>query len=98
MELKSVSGATPEERLAQLGLTLPPVPEAVADYETHTQIGNIIYTSGMLPWIGGALQFTGMMGDNLTVEDGYAAFQLSTLNGIVRQGGAHGSSRSRAYA
>lgn len=82
MELKAVTGSTPEERLAELDLELPPVPEAVADYVTHTQIGNIIYTSGMLPWIDGELQFTGMMGDNLSVEDGYAAFQLSTLNGI----------------
>lgn len=82
MELKSVEGATPEERLAELGLDLPPVPAAVADYVTHTQIGNIIYTSGMLPWIDGNLKFTGRMGENLTVEDGYAAFQLSTLNGL----------------
>ena len=82
MELRTVTGATPEERLAELGLELPPVPEAVADYVTHTQIGNIIYTSGMLPWIDGELQFTGLMGDTLTVEDGYAAFQLSALNGI----------------
>lgn len=82
MELKSVSGATPEERLAELGLELPPVPEAVADYVTHSKIGSIIYTSGMLPWIDGKLQFTGLMGENLTVEQGYAAFQLSALNGI----------------
>lgn len=77
MELKSVTGATPEERLAELGLELPPVPGAVADYVTHTQIENIIYTSGMLPWIDGELQFAGRMGDNLTVEQGYAAFQRS---------------------
>ena len=82
MDLKPVSGAPPEERLAELGLSLPPVPEAVADYVTHTQIGNIIYTSGMLPWIGGKLQYTGLMGDTLTVEEGYGAFQLSALNGI----------------
>jgi len=49
---------------------------------THTQIGDIIYTSGMLPWIAGELQFTGLLGDTLSVEDGYAAFQLSALNGI----------------
>lgn len=82
MKLKKVTGETPEARLEELGLQLPPVPEAVADYVTHTQIGNIIYTSGMLPWINGELQFTGLMGGDLNVEDGYAAFQLSALNGI----------------
>ncbi|WP_424964902.1 RidA family protein [Dinoroseobacter sp. S375] len=82
MKLKEVSSGTPEERLTELGLALPPVPEAVADYVTHTQIGPIIYTSGMLPWISGDLKFTGKMGADLTVEQGYEAFQLSALNGL----------------
>jgi len=82
LQLKSVSGSTPEERLSELGLELPPVPEAVADYVTHTQIGSIIYTSGMLPWISGDLKFKGKMGAELTVEQGYQAFQLSALNGL----------------
>lgn len=68
MQLKSVNGNTPEERLEELGLELPPVPEAVADYVTHTQIGPIIYTSGMLPWIAGDLKFEGKMGAELTLE------------------------------
>ncbi|MEO9825365.1 MAG: RidA family protein [Paracoccaceae bacterium] len=82
MQLKPVTGNTPEERLSALGLELPPVPEAVADYVTHTQIGSIIYTSGMLPWIAGDLKFTGKMGAELSVEEGYQAFQLSALNGL----------------
>lgn len=82
MQLKQVTAETAEARLEELGLTLPPVPDTVADYITHTRIGNVIYTSGMLPWIDGELQFTGRMGDNLTVEQGYEAFQLSTLNGL----------------
>lgn len=82
MKLGNVIGSTPEERLLELGLELPPVPGAVADYVTHTQIGNIIYTSGMLPWTNGELKYVGLMGDALTVEQGYAAFQLSALNGL----------------
>ena len=82
MMLKEVTSETPEERLAELGLELPPVPEAVADYVTHTQIGPIIYTSGMLPWIGGDLKYKGKMGAELTAEQGYEAFQLSALNGL----------------
>jgi enamine deaminase RidA (YjgF/YER057c/UK114 family) len=82
MKLDPVRGVTPEQRLQNLGLELPPVPEAVADYVTHTQIGSIIYTSGMLPWIGGELKFKGKMGAELTVEQGYQAFQLSALNGL----------------
>jgi len=36
VKLNSVSGGTPDERLAELGLALPLVPEAVADYVIHT--------------------------------------------------------------
>ncbi len=79
---RPLTGATPEDRIAELGLTLPPVPKAVADYVTHTQIGQIIYTSGMLPWIDGDLKFAGKMGGELTTQEGYEAFQLSALNGI----------------
>ena len=82
MQLKPVSGATPAERLSELGLDLPPVPEAVADYVTYTQIGSVVYTSGMLPWVAGDLKFKGRMGAELTVEQGYHAFQLSALNGL----------------
>lgn len=78
----ALKGGTPEERISELGLEMPPAPSAVADYVTHTQIGPIIYTSGMLPWIGGDLKFAGKMGGALTVEQGYQAFQLSALNGI----------------
>ena len=83
MQLKTVTGSTPEQRLLELELELPPVPEAVADYVTHTQIGSIIYTSGMLPWIAGNLKFQGKMGAELTVEQGYQAYQLSALNGLA---------------
>lgn len=83
MQLKAVTGTTPEQRLKELGLEMPPVPKAVADYVTHTQIGSIIYTSGMLPWVAGELKFKGKMGAELTVEQGYQAFQLSALNGLA---------------
>ena len=76
--------ATPEERLDRLGLTLPPVAGAVADYEPFVEAGGIIYTSGQLPWIDGDLKYTGKMGRELTTEDGYKAFQLSGLNAIAQ--------------
>lgn len=82
MQLKSVTAPTPEGRLQELGLALPPVPQPVGDDVTRTRIGNIIYTSGTVPWIDGKLQFTGKIGGNLTVEQAYQAFQLSALNGL----------------
>ena len=75
---------TPEQRLRQLGLELPPVAGAVADYEPWVEVSGVIYTSGQLPWIDGDLKFKGKMGRELTTEEGYQAFQLSGLNAIAQ--------------
>ena len=75
---------TPEQVLDRLGLTLPPVAEAVGAYLPWTQVGSVIYTSGQLPWIDGDLKFVGKLGAELSVEDGYQAYRLSALNAIAQ--------------
>lgn len=75
-------GTTAEERLASLGLTLPKSAGAVANYVPWAISGNMLYTSGQLPWIEGDLKFKGKIGKDLTAEQGYLACQLSTLNAI----------------
>lgn len=78
------SETTPEDRLKELGLTLPSVPSAVGDYEPWVEVNGIIYTSGQLPWIDGDLKFKGKMGRELSTEQGYQAFRLSGLNAIAQ--------------
>ena len=41
--------ATPEERVEELGLTIPEVPKPVAAYVPAVRTGQYIYTSGQLP-------------------------------------------------
>lgn len=55
------AGATSavEQRLAELGLTLPEVAAPVAAYVPAVISGNHVYTSGQLPFIGGSLEATG---------------------------------------
>ncbi|MDQ0755193.1 RidA family protein [Arthrobacter sp. B3I4] len=48
-----------EQRLAELGLTLPAVAAPVAAYVPAVISGNHVYTSGQLPFIDGALEATG---------------------------------------
>lgn len=48
-----------EQRLAELGLTLPEVAAPVADYVPAIVSGNYVYTSGQLPFINGKLEATG---------------------------------------
>lgn len=75
-------GRTPEQRLRDLGIELPPAPGAAGDYLPYIITGNLLMTSGQLPWINGELKFKGKIGAELTLEQGYQAFRLSALNAI----------------
>lgn len=78
------TGDTAEARLASLGLTLPPPAGAVANYAPWVIAGDMLYTSGQLPWIDGEVKFSGKIGADLTPEQGYEACRLSTLNVIAQ--------------
>jgi enamine deaminase RidA (YjgF/YER057c/UK114 family) len=75
---------TPEARIATLGLTLPEAPGAVANYVPWAVTGNLIMTSGQLPWIDGKLVYEGAIGGKLSLEDGYRACRLSALNAVAQ--------------
>ncbi len=75
---------TPEERLNELDITLPPAPPAVAAYVPWIRTGNLIMTSGQLPWRDGAIAFAGKLGAELNVEQGYEAARLCAINAIAQ--------------
>ena len=75
---------TPEDRLKIAGIDLPLPPKAVSNYAPWSKTGNLIYTSGQLPWISGELMFEGKLGSSLTDEQGYQACRLSALNAIAQ--------------
>ena len=52
-----------EQRLAELGLTLPPVATPVAAYVPAITAGSLVMTSGQLPMVDGALPETGKVGE-----------------------------------
>ena len=79
-----MTSATPEQRLEELGLVLPPPAAAVANYVPWAITGNLIMTSGNLPWRDGKLAYTGKIGRELSGEDGYKCCQLSCLNAIAQ--------------
>jgi len=88
-----VSGVNPLQRLASLGLSLPKPPGAVAAYVPWAITGNLLMTSGQLPWIDGNLLYKGKIGKNLTPDQGYDACQLATLNAIAQLADALGDLR-----
>ncbi|ATI83217.1 hypothetical protein A6768_08340 [Sphingobium yanoikuyae] len=80
------------EALGRLGLTLPHAPHGVADYEAYSVVGNMVYTSGQLPWgPDGQLAFKGKIGSVLTPQQGYEACRLSALYGLAQIVDAAGS-------
>jgi enamine deaminase RidA (YjgF/YER057c/UK114 family) len=77
-----VSGAA-SERLAGLGLELPPVVAPVAAYVPAVRSGNYVYTSGQLPIVGGKLQATGKVGDGVTPELAAGLARIAALNALA---------------
>ena len=84
MSSDSSDRRTPEQRLKDLGIELPPAPGVAGDYLPYIITGNLLMTSGQLPWINGELKFKGKIGAELNLEQGYQAFRLSALNAIAQ--------------
>lgn len=89
--MANVNDSPPETRLEALDIDLPPPPEAVAAYEPWIRTGDLVVTSGQLPWDGDDMAYTGKLGTDLTVEEGYAAARLATINGLAQLKDATGS-------
>ena len=60
--------ATPEVRLAELGLTLPEVAAPVAAYVPTVRTGDHVYVAGQLPFVEGELPTTGKVGADVDPE------------------------------
>ncbi|SHK36473.1 Enamine deaminase RidA, house cleaning of reactive enamine intermediates, YjgF/YER057c/UK114 family [Nocardiopsis flavescens] len=75
--------ATPEERIAELGLTLPRVAAPVASYVPAVRSGSHVYVSGQLPFVEGALPATGKVGADVTPEAAKELAAVCALNAIA---------------
>lgn len=64
---------TPEQRLAALQLTLPPAPKPVAVYKPLVVVDRIAYLSGHGPLRADKTLITGVIGRDLSLDEGHAA-------------------------
>lgn len=71
---------SPEQRLRELGVTLPPPPKPVANYVSLVEVGHLVFTSGAGPLKDGRPVMQGRVGEQITLEDGYEAAKLVMLN------------------
>ena len=72
-----------ENRLAELGLTLPIPPKPVATYVPFSQVGNLLFLSGVVPSRDGQILFQGKLGREFSKEEGYDATKLTLLNALA---------------
>lgn len=66
---------TPEERLKEMGVTLPPPRSSAGNYVSSVRTGNLIFTAGQ-----GTDEYRGRLGEDVTIEVGYQAARQCMLN------------------
>jgi enamine deaminase RidA (YjgF/YER057c/UK114 family) len=74
---------TPEDRLRELGLELPPAPRPVGAYVPAVRTGNLVFVSGQLPMAGGSLLATGHVGREVSLELAQACARQAALNALA---------------
>lgn len=77
---------TVSQRLAELGIDLPDVVPPVAAYIPAKVHGGLVYTSGQLPMVSGALPETGKVGDGhglVPASDAASYARQSALNALA---------------
>ena len=73
----------PVERLAALGLTLPPVVAPLAAYVPAVRSGTMVYTAGQLPVVDGQLLSTGKVGAEVGAAEAAALARTCALNALA---------------
>ena len=68
-----------EDRLHDLGFTLPSLPTPIANYVPAKRVGNLIYTAGQVSVVNGH-EYKGKLGDQLSPEEARAATKACAIN------------------
>ncbi|MBG0560810.1 RidA family protein [Actinoplanes aureus] len=70
-------------RLIELGITLPHVATPVGGYTPAIRSGMYVFTSGQLPFVGGTLPITGKVGDSVDVAQAADLARTAALNALA---------------
>jgi len=80
-----------EQRLRELGVTLPPPPQPLGTYVPYRLAGNLLFLSGVGPRRGDETMITGKVGAEVTLESAIEAARLCGLNLLANTRAALGS-------
>lgn len=73
----------PEEKLKELGITLPEPPKPVANYVNGVRTGNLIFLAGKGPRRADGTEITGKLGADVSIEEGYEGARLTAINQLA---------------
>ena len=76
--------STIEAKLEDMGLPLPAAPPPVGAYVPVIRTGNLVVTSGQLPFVGKQIAFEGRIGAELHEQDGWNAARICTVNALAQ--------------
>lgn len=85
-------------RLSELGIVLPSIAPASGNYIPHRLVGNLLFVSGQIPRIDGVEHYVGVVGQDISPEDGYKAARLCALNIVARVNAALDGDLDRVLA
>jgi enamine deaminase RidA (YjgF/YER057c/UK114 family) len=80
-----------DKRLAELGITMPVVAKPVAAYVPAVMTGNLLFTSGQLPFVDGTLMATGKVGAEVPASQAAELARVCALNALAAVKAALGS-------
>jgi enamine deaminase RidA (YjgF/YER057c/UK114 family) len=69
-----------DQKLANLGIELPPAVTPFGPYVPAVQAGSLLFLSGMLATVGHEPKFVGRVGKDLNVDQGRSAARAAALN------------------
>jgi enamine deaminase RidA (YjgF/YER057c/UK114 family) len=84
-----------ESRLKDLGITLPVPPAPVASYVPYVVSGNLVFISGQVTAAPDGLKYVGIVGKEISIEEGKAAARLCAINLIAQVKAAAGGDLDR---
>lgn len=73
---------TIQDRLRELGITLPPAPLPLGAYVPCVRTGNLLFLSGMLPLLEGRLLKTGRVGEDLNLKEAQECARQAVINAL----------------
>lgn len=68
------------QRLAELGLDLPPVPQPRGSFKPYSRSGSLVFLAGQICEWNGEVRYVGRIGETIDLATGQKAAELCALN------------------